>query len=111
MIEGAQHPWQQLSRRFASRFYFERDDSCASTSWPDPRCFAMPPPMQITIDREADTFTLTGKVWANTYPLEDMQKWLEFYRRQSANFPKADGAYDDIIGVLEQGMASLQTAE
>jgi hypothetical protein len=64
--------------------------------------------MQITIDQAAGTFTLTGKVWANSYPLEDMPKWLEFYRRQAENFPKADGAYDDIIGVLEQGMASLQ---
>ncbi len=64
----------------------------------------MPPPMQITIDKSAGTFTLTGKVWANTYPLEDMPKWLEFYRRQSANFPKADGAYDDIIGVLEEAV-------
>lgn len=68
----------------------------------------MPRPMQITIDREAGTYTLTGKVWANTYPLEDMPKWLEFYRRQRENFPKADGAYDDIIGVLEQGVKSLQ---
>lgn len=67
--------------------------------------------MQITIDREAGTYTLTGKVWANTYPLEDMPKWLEFYRRQRENFPKADGAYDDIIGVLEEGLASLQAAE
>jgi hypothetical protein len=64
--------------------------------------------MQITIDKAAGIFTLTGKVWANTYPLEDMPKWLEFYRRQSENFPKADGAYDDIIATLEHGMASLQ---
>lgn len=67
--------------------------------------------MQITIDKSAGTFTLTGKVWANTYPLEDMPKWLEFYRRQSENFPKSDGAYDDIIGVLEQGLASLAKAD
>lgn len=44
-------------------------------------------------------------------PLEDMPKWLEFYRRQRDNFPKADGAYDDIIRVLEEGVASLQAAE
>jgi hypothetical protein len=57
--------------------------------------------MQITIDREAGTYTLTGKVWANTYPLEDMPRWLEFYRHQREKFPKADGAYDEIIRVLE----------
>jgi hypothetical protein len=67
--------------------------------------------MQITIDKSSGTFTLTGKVWANTYPLEDMPKWLEFYRRQRENFPKADGAYDAIIGALEEGLISFAKAD
>jgi hypothetical protein len=78
----------------------------AMAHWSDLGGFAKLLAMQITIDKSTSTYTLTGKVWSNTYPLEDMPKWLEFYRRQRENFPKADGAYDDIIAVLEQGIAS-----
>lgn len=58
--------------------------------------------------RDGDTFTLTDGDWSNTYPIEDLGKWLEFYRHMQANFPKARGAYDESVRVLEQLAAEVR---
>lgn len=55
--------------------------------------------MQIAHDNH--TFTIAGKEWFGTYPLEDLGKWLAFYRRQREDFPKAGTAYDATIAGLE----------
>lgn len=55
--------------------------------------------MQITHDDT--TFTITGRHWAGTYPLDQLPKWLAFYRRQREDFPKAGTAYDATIEGLE----------
>lgn len=47
------------------------------------------------------TFTLTGEIWSATYPLEELPKWLRFYRARKAKFPKAKGAYEPTIAALE----------
>ncbi|MCV2448443.1 hypothetical protein [Paracoccus sp. DMF] len=47
------------------------------------------------------TFTLTGNMWSATYPLDELPKWLAFYRRQKARFPKAGDSYDGTIAALE----------
>lgn len=47
------------------------------------------------------TFTLTGNMWSATYPLDELTKWLTFYRRQRARFPKAGASYDATIAALE----------
>lgn len=57
--------------------------------------------MKVTTDLTAGTFTLTGHSWSNTYPLADLPKWLEFYRRQRETFPRAGRAYDGTIVALE----------
>ncbi|KGJ11598.1 hypothetical protein EQ718_02365 [Paracoccus versutus] len=56
--------------------------------------------MKVTHDES--TFTLTGKIWSATYPLEELPKWLAFYRGRKARFPKAGNSYDATIAALEQ---------
>lgn len=47
------------------------------------------------------TFTLTGQYWTGTYPLTELLKWLQLYRKQREDFPKAGTAYDAAIEGLE----------
>lgn len=51
--------------------------------------------------RSESTFTLTGKHWSGTYPLDDLPKWLAFYRRLRENHPKSGTSYDATIEALE----------
>ncbi len=48
------------------------------------------------------TFTLTGRYWSGTFPIEELPKQLAFYRDQREKFPKANGAYDATIAALEK---------
>lgn len=48
------------------------------------------------------TFTLARGSWSNTYPLEDLEKWLTFYRRQKERFPKSGKNYDASTSALEE---------
>ncbi|MCJ8138576.1 hypothetical protein [Falsirhodobacter halotolerans] len=57
--------------------------------------------MKVTHDPDARTFTITGKAWWDTYPIEDLGKWLAFYRMLRDEHPKAQGAYDATIAGLE----------
>ncbi|WP_336459996.1 hypothetical protein [Frigidibacter sp. MR17.24] len=63
--------------------------------------------MQVTHDAAAGTFTLTGKIWSNTYPLDQLDAWLLFYRRQRDDHPKALDSYDAAITGLEALKARL----
>lgn len=47
------------------------------------------------------TFTLTGEIWSATYPLDELPKWLRFYRSRKERFPKAGNNYDATIAALE----------
>ncbi|ABL68494.1 hypothetical protein SAMN04244581_02398 [Paracoccus denitrificans] len=53
------------------------------------------------------TFTLTGEIWSATYPLDELPKWLRWYRSRKARFPKAGDAYDPTIAALEGLAAEL----
>ncbi len=53
------------------------------------------------------TFTLTGEVWSSTYPLEELPKWLRWYRGQKRRFAKAGDSYDATIAALETLAAEL----
>lgn len=55
--------------------------------------------MKITHDET--TFTMTGQQWTGTYPLDELPKWLRFYRSQREQFPKAGTSYDAGIAGLE----------
>ena len=48
------------------------------------------------------TFTLEGKAWSNAYPLEELPKWLAFYRHQKERFPKSGNTYDADIAALQK---------
>lgn len=56
--------------------------------------------MKITHDDT--TFTMSGLHWTAAYPIEELPKWLAFYRRQRRDFPKAGTAYDAAIEGLEK---------
>ncbi|MEI4470903.1 hypothetical protein [Frigidibacter sp. MR17.24] len=56
--------------------------------------------MKVTHNTAAGTFTLTGKMWSNTYPLDQLDAWLAFYRRQRDEHPKSGNSYDKGIAGL-----------
>lgn len=58
-----------------------------------------------TIDREAGTFTLRLSTWFNTYPLDTLDRWIEFYKEQKELFPKSLDTYDESIRLLEAARA------
>ncbi|OWJ74407.1 hypothetical protein [Haematobacter genomosp. 1] len=57
--------------------------------------------MKVTYDHTARTFSMKGRIWSDTYPIEDLPKWLAFYRKMQAEHPKAKGAYDATVIALE----------
>jgi hypothetical protein len=54
--------------------------------------------MKTTAVLEADgkTFTITRGAWSNSYPLNDLPKWIAFYRRQADLVPGQTCYLDDI---------------
>lgn len=56
---------------------------------------------------DVSTFTLTGEIWSATYPLDELPKWLRWYRSRKARFPKAGNSYDATIAALEGLAAEL----
>lgn len=51
--------------------------------------------------RDGDTFTLNGRYWSATYPIEELPRWLAFYRDQREKFPRSGRSYDATIRALE----------
>ena len=45
---------------------------------------------------------MQGRILSGTYPLTDLHKWLEFYRRQRDLHPRAGNSYDADIEALEK---------
>ncbi len=66
--------------------------------------------MQVTHSPTTRTFTMTGKAWSNTYPIEDLGKWLTIYQTLREEHPKSHGAYDAGIAGLERLAAELGAA-
>ncbi|RJL13681.1 hypothetical protein [Paracoccus siganidrum] len=60
-----------------------------------------------TTTHDESTFTLRKREWHGTYPLEDLPKWLAFYRKMKREFPKSGSAYDETIAALEKLEAEL----
>ena len=56
-------------------------------------------PMKAT--RDEQTFTLSGVQWSGTYPLEELPKWLAFYRRMRDAHPNGAPYYDKAVQALE----------
>lgn len=65
--------------------------------------------MKAELTPDGTGFTLTRGAWSSTYPLADLDRWLEFYRRQPVDFPKSGQAYAESIAALESLTARLQT--
>lgn len=54
-------------------------------------------------------FTMTGRYWSGTYPIIELPKWLNFYQRLRADFPKAGQSYDKCISELESLRDKLES--
>ncbi|RMC34435.1 hypothetical protein [Paracoccus alkanivorans] len=48
------------------------------------------------------TFTLIGRYWLVSYPIEELGEQREFYRRQREKFPKPGTSCDATIAELEK---------
>lgn len=57
--------------------------------------------MKATLSDDRKSFTLQRGAWSNTYPVEDLPKWLAFYREQPRLFPKAGETYAASITAIE----------
>lgn len=57
--------------------------------------------MKATVTEDGRHFTLQRGAWSNTYPIEDLAKWLAFYRQQPLDFPKSGTNYAASITALE----------
>ncbi|WP_312525716.1 hypothetical protein [Paracoccus sp. (in: a-proteobacteria)] len=64
----------------------------------------------MTTSFDDTSFTLTSGAWSNTYPLEDLAKWLKFYRHQKERFPKSGPHYDASIAAIEALAEQLNIA-
>lgn len=44
---------------------------------------------------------MTGVQWSGTYPIEDLPRWLAFYRRMGNVHPNGAPYYDAAVQALE----------
>lgn len=61
-------------------------------------------------DSEAGTFTLSKGPWSGTFPIADLPKWLNFYRRQRERYPNHAACYITDVEALEVLAAQLGDA-
>lgn len=63
-----------------------------------------------TYDSAAGTFTVVNGVWTNTYPIADLQRWIDFYRNQQDRYPMHAASYDGDVSALEALATTLRVA-
>ncbi|WP_314189906.1 hypothetical protein [Paracoccus yeei] len=51
--------------------------------------------------RDEQTFTMAGVQWSGTYPLEELPKWLAFYRRMRDAHQNGAPYYEAAVTALE----------
>ena len=49
---------------------------------------------------ENRTFTMSRGIWSATYPIAELQKWIDFYRRQQERFPAQAAIYGESLKAL-----------
>lgn len=54
--------------------------------------------------RTETTFTLASEGWSEVYPIEELPKWLAFYRGRREKHPRVAVFYDPMIAALESIM-------
>lgn len=62
-----------------------------------------------TYDSAAGAFTLTKGTWQGTFPVDDLPKWIAFYRDQRERYPAHAATYDDDVKALEKLAAKLMS--
>lgn len=60
-----------------------------------------------TYDSTTETITMTKGAWAQTFPVDDLPKWLAFYRLQQERFPAHADNYETDVRALEAVARSL----
>lgn len=61
-----------------------------------------------TYDSKTGTFTLEKGIWRGTFPIEDLPKWLKFYRQQQERYPTHAAQYAPDVEALEALAAELR---
>jgi len=54
-----------------------------------------------TYDSQTGTFTLSKGPWSGRFPISDLPKWLDFYRRQRERYPNHAASYTSDVEALE----------
>lgn len=54
-----------------------------------------------TYDSDAGTFTLEKGIWRGTFPIADLPKWSDFYRRQIERYPAHAANYAPDMKALQ----------
>jgi hypothetical protein len=62
-----------------------------------------------TYDSETGTFTLSKGPWSGTFPISDLPKWLDFYRRQRERHPDHAASYTTDVEALEALAAQMRS--
>lgn len=54
------------------------------------------------LSKDGTYFVLSKGSWQNEYPLADLDRWIEFYRKMRREHPKSQSSYDRTIAALEE---------
>lgn len=54
-----------------------------------------------TYDSTAGTFTVVKDRWQGTFPIQDLPKWLNFYRQQQERYPTHAASYAPDVEALQ----------
>lgn len=63
------------------------------------------------IDSTGKTFTMAKGSWSSTFPISDLGKWLEFYRRQRERHPDHAASYYSDVEALEALARQIEASE
>ena len=55
----------------------------------------------VTIDSASGMVTISRGSWTGTFPVSDLQMWIDFYRGQQDRFPEHAASYADDVRALE----------
>lgn len=62
----------------------------------------------VTIDSVSGMVTMSRGAWSGTFPVSDLQKWLDFYRSQQERFPERAAIYAEDVRALEGAVKAVK---
>ncbi len=61
----------------------------------------------ITIDSASGTYTHAKGAWTGAFPIEDLPRWLTFYRRQQELYPSHAATYEPDVTALTEAAGQI----